>query len=114
MSHADAAHGSAGGALAEPLPKEEPHHQGRGVARGRGARQRGSALAEPLPKEEPVGEKTLTAAMVLCEGLFGGQKLSELAKLRLLIQILKTRKHPVSQTQHELVFRNTTRGVGQK
>ena len=40
-------------------------HQGRCVARGRGtALCRGGALAEPLPKEEPVGEKTLTAAMV--------------------------------------------------
>jgi len=29
-----------------------------------------------------------------------------LAKIRLLIQILKTRMHPASQTQHELVFKN--------
>jgi hypothetical protein len=29
-----------------------------------------------------------------------------LAKIRLLIQILKTRMHPLSQTQHELVFKN--------
>ena len=34
-----------------------------------------------------------------------------LAKIRLLIQILKTRMHPLSQTQHELVFKNQPLGL---
>ena len=33
---------------------------------------------------------------------------SVLAKLRRINQILETRMHPVSQTQPELVFKNTT------